>query len=185
MSRPLPSPEVSPASSPGAGPVYELGDFRLDCGRFALSHKGQPVRLERKPLELLILLVSREGQLVTRAEIAQRLRSSEVFVDTEHGINTAIGKLRHLLQDDAEDPHFIQTVTGMGYRFVAPVATVSTPAPVLPCDGIAEPSVTAPEVTPSARSRKRQLGWYVAAGPASWLRSAGCTSIDHGTAPWR
>ena len=78
-------------------------------------------------MELLILLASREGQLVTRAEIAQRLWSSEVFVDTEHGINTAIRKLRYLLRDDPDDARFIQTVTGMGYRFIAPVTKVETP----------------------------------------------------------
>ena len=79
-------------------------------------------------MELLILLVSRQGQLVSRAEIAQRLWSSEVFVDTEHGINTAIRKLRHLLHDDPEGPQFIQTVTGMGYRFVAPTVAIGEAA---------------------------------------------------------
>jgi TolB-like protein/DNA-binding winged helix-turn-helix (wHTH) protein/Tfp pilus assembly protein PilF len=101
--------------------VYQFGDFQLDCGRFDLVRKGHSLRVERKPMELLILLVSRQGQLLTRTEIAQRLWSSDVFVDTEHGINTAIRKLRHLLRDDPEDPKFIQTVTGMGYRFIAPI----------------------------------------------------------------
>ena len=110
------------------GPVFEFGDFRLDCGRFELLRGGRSLRVERKPMELLILLVSRQGQLVTRAEIAQRLWSSEVFVDTEHGINTAIRKLRHLLRDDSEDPEFIQTVTGMGYRFIAPTIPIEEPA---------------------------------------------------------
>ena len=94
--------------------MYQFGDFRLDCQRFELQFNGRAVRVERKPMELLILLASRQGQLVTRAEIAERLWSSEVFVDTEHGINTAVRKLRHLLRDDAEEPKFIQTVTGMG-----------------------------------------------------------------------
>jgi TolB-like protein/DNA-binding winged helix-turn-helix (wHTH) protein len=74
-------------------------------------------------MELLILLASREGQLVTRNEIADRLWASEVFVDTEHGINTAIRKLRYLLRDDPNHPQFIQTVVGMGYRFIAPITT--------------------------------------------------------------
>jgi DNA-binding winged helix-turn-helix (wHTH) protein/Tol biopolymer transport system component len=139
--------------------VYEFCDFRLDCGRFELQDKGQRLRVERKPLELLILLVSRQGQLVSRTEIAERLWSSEVFVDTEHGINTAIGKLRHLLHDDPEDPHFIETVTGMGYRFVAPVSPVFPAAPVLPAPGMPGPSVVAP-----APSRRRLVGWYVGAG---------------------
>jgi TolB-like protein/DNA-binding winged helix-turn-helix (wHTH) protein len=87
------------------------------------------MRVERKPMELLILLASREGQLVTRSEIADRLWASEVFVDTEHGINTAIRKLRYLLRDDPDHPQFIQTVIGMGYRFIAPITTVQKPSP--------------------------------------------------------
>jgi TolB-like protein/DNA-binding winged helix-turn-helix (wHTH) protein len=79
-------------------------------------------------MELLILLASREGQLVTRTEIAERLWASEVFVDTEHGINTAIRKLRYLLRDDPGHPQFIQTVVGMGYRFIAPITTVQKPS---------------------------------------------------------
>ncbi len=86
------------------------------------------MRVERKPMELLILLTSREGQLVTRSEIADRLWASEVFVDTEHGINTAIRKLRYLLRDDPDHPQFIQTVIGMGYRFIAPITTVQKPS---------------------------------------------------------
>lgn len=140
--------------------MYEFCDFRLDCGRFELLHKSRPLRVERKPLELLILLVSREGQLATRTEIAERLWSSEVFVDTEHGINTAIRKIRHLLHDDPNHPHFIQTVTGMGYRFVAPVSAV---APVLPAEVIPEPAVAAAPVAASLRPRRRLVGWYVGA----------------------
>jgi TolB-like protein len=79
-------------------------------------------------MELLILLASREGQLVTRGEIAERLWASEVFVDTEHGINTAIRKLRYLLRDDPDNPQFIQTVIGMGYRFIAPTTSVQKPS---------------------------------------------------------
>jgi DNA-binding winged helix-turn-helix (wHTH) protein len=79
-------------------------------------------------MELLILLASREGQLVTRSEIADRLWESKVFVDTEHGINTAIRKLRYLLRDDPDNPQFIQTVIGMGYRFIAPINTVQKPS---------------------------------------------------------
>ena len=91
-------------------------------------------------MELLILLVSRQGQLVTRGEIAQRLWSSEVFVDTEHGINTAIRKLRYLLRDDSEEPKFIQTVTGMGYRFIAPTVSIEEPAKDSPAAPTLEPA---------------------------------------------
>jgi TolB-like protein/DNA-binding winged helix-turn-helix (wHTH) protein len=104
-----------------AGPVYQFADFRLDCGSFELLRKGRALRMERKPIELLILLVSRQGELVTRAEIVQRLWSSEVFVDTEHGINTAIRKIRYALGDDPDNPRFVQTLPSRGYRFICPV----------------------------------------------------------------
>ena len=152
------------------GSVYRFGDFRLDCQRFELQLNGRAVRVERKPMELLILLASRQGQLVTRAEIAERLWSSEVFVDTEHGINTAVRKLRHMLRDDAEEPKFIQTVTGMGYRFVAPVTTaepVVAGGPIQASEVVGVPTGALPPAAeaPAVRSpsRRRALGWYAAA----------------------
>ncbi|WP_109485933.1 winged helix-turn-helix domain-containing protein [Occallatibacter savannae] len=172
------------------GSLYQFGDFRLDCQRFELQLNGRAVRVERKPMELLMLLASRQGQLVTRAEIAERLWSSEVFVDTEHGINTAVRKLRHLLQDDAEEPKFIQTVTGMGYRFVAPVTTVEPLRPVAADQSAAVSSEAGPayrvtagvkaetELLPAAGARKRwrALGWYAAAALCA-LGAFGGTAI--------
>jgi len=70
-------------------------------------------------MELLILLANSDGHLVTRQEIIERLWGKDVFVDTEHGINTAIRKIRLVLKDDPEKPRFVQTVTGKGYRFIA------------------------------------------------------------------
>ena len=107
--------------------VFEFGDFRLDCDRFELYRDGRSLKLERKPMELLILLAGRNSNLVTRAEIAERLWSREVFVDTEHGINTAIRKIRQVLGDDSEQPRFLLTVTGKGYRFIGTIAEVRQP----------------------------------------------------------
>jgi len=107
--------------------VLEFGEFKLDCARFELLHNGHSVKLERKPLELLILLATSNDRLVTRAEIAERLWDREVFVDTEHGINTAIRKIRQVLRDDPDQPRFVQTAPGMGYRFIAPVVTLPSP----------------------------------------------------------
>jgi len=104
------------------GAVYQFEEFQLDCGRFELTRNGRSLPVERKPMELLILLAERRGQLLTRAEIAERLWEREVFVDTEHGINTAIRKIRQTLRDNADEPRFVETVIGKGYRFVAPVA---------------------------------------------------------------
>ena len=97
-------------------------DFELDYGRFQLSRRGVPVRLEGLPLQLLMFLVEKRGQLMTREQIAGALWSEDVFVDVEQGINTAIRRIRRALGDDADEPHFLQTVVGRGYRFVAPGA---------------------------------------------------------------
>jgi len=160
-------------------PVFEFGDFRLDSGRFELLREGRGLRLERKPMELLLLLVEANGRLVTRAEIAQKLWDSEVFVDTEHGINTAIRKIRLVLRDDPENPRFIQTVTGMGYRFVAPVKSTpavpaseppklkASPEPIaLPVDSL-EPS--APPEDSAPRSRFPLPLWLAVAGACAIL----------------
>ena len=140
--------------------VYQFGDFRLDCGRFELLRNGSALQLERKPLELLILLIESDGQLVTRTEIAGRLWSSEVFVDTEHGINTAVRKVRQVLGDDSESPRFVRTVTGKGYRFSAPVARISpTESPPAPASPALSP--TPPTSSPTSRN---PLVWYIAGG---------------------
>ena len=97
-------------------------DFELDYARFQLFRSGTPVRLEGLPLQLLMFLVEKRGQLVTREEISSALWSKDVFVDVEQGINTAIRKIRRALGDDADEPHYLQTVVGRGYRFVAPNA---------------------------------------------------------------
>jgi TolB-like protein/DNA-binding winged helix-turn-helix (wHTH) protein len=104
--------------------VFEFDVFTLDCDRFELCRAGRSVKLERIPMELLILLARRNGHLVTRTEIAEYLWDKEVFVDTEHGINTAIRKIRQALRDDPEQSRFVQTVTGKGYRFIAPIVEV-------------------------------------------------------------
>jgi TolB-like protein/DNA-binding winged helix-turn-helix (wHTH) protein/Flp pilus assembly protein TadD len=98
--------------------VWSFGPFELDPGRFELRRNGRPLRIERIPMELLILLVSRDGQLVERQDIVQSLWGPGLHVDSEQGINTAIRKLRQILRDDPEKPKFIQTVVGKGYRFV-------------------------------------------------------------------
>jgi TolB-like protein/DNA-binding winged helix-turn-helix (wHTH) protein len=130
--------------------VYEFGDFRLDCTRFELLRDGRNIKLERKPMELLILLAEREGELVTRAEIIERLWGSEVFVDTEHGINTAIRKIRQALRDDPEQPRFVHTVMGRGYRFVGAIAQNS------PAEG-KPPAPHAPDATPQDSSAPQDL----------------------------
>src|SRR6266436_1930192 len=103
-------------------------DLELDRGAYELRRSGKALRLSRIPMELLLLLVDRRGDLVTREEIVERLWGKDVFLDTDNSINAAIRKLRQILDDDPEQPQFIHTVTGRGYRFVAPVSEVRTAA---------------------------------------------------------
>jgi TolB-like protein/DNA-binding winged helix-turn-helix (wHTH) protein len=148
--------------------VYQFGDFSLHCGRFELYRKGRRLKLERKPLELLVLLVSKHGQVVTRNEIAQCLWEREVFVDIEHGINTAIRKIRQILGDSSDLPQFVQTISGSGYRFIAPVTAVEPEVtePTQPTEDRvdlppAPPEMSAPPVIPTAARPHHRL-WVVA-----------------------
>ena len=104
---------------PDKGKKVCFGEFELDFGHFQLYRKGQPVRLEGLPLQLLMYLVENQRQLVTREQIAEALWGKDVFVDVEQGINTAIRKIRIALGDNSSQPQFLQTVVGRGYRLVA------------------------------------------------------------------
>jgi len=165
-------------------------DFELDCGRFELTRNGRPIPVERKPMELLILLAERNGQLLTRAEIVERLWQRDVFVDTEHGINTAIRKIRHTLRDDAEEPRFVETVTGKGYRFVAPVVvqggedgetTRSDPDAGLPetRTAVAEPTQISPEAAPSESGNQARWRWLAWAIPGLLLAAVAVGLAAH------
>ena len=138
--------------------IFEFGDLRLDCSRFELWRAGRSLKLERKPMELLILLATREGDLVTRAEIAERLWGSEVFVDTEHGINTAIRKIRQTLRDDPDQPRFVQTVMGKGYRFIGSISKAQLPPPVLHPEPAAPGAIDVAATVPTPQSSISETG---------------------------
>lgn len=116
---------------PDSGETFRFGDFVLDVAGYELRRSGRPVRLEQQPMDLLILLVQRRRQLVSRSDIIDRLWGKDVFVDVETGVHTAISKIRQALRDSPDAPAFIETVPGKGYRFIAPVEVVR--------DGIAAP----------------------------------------------
>ena len=108
---------------------YKFGQFELDLRSYDLKRDGEPLRLEKIPMELLIFLVEHHGQLVTRERIIERLWGKQVFLDTEQGVNTAIRKIRQVLLDDPEKPQFLETVVGKGYRFVGNVTAKEDESP--------------------------------------------------------
>ena len=128
--------------------VIKFDEFELDLGRYELRRQGQPLKLEKIPMELLILLAERQGQLVTRDEIIKRLWGDNVYVDTRQGINTAIRKIRLALKDDPDDPRVLLTVVGKGYRLVAPVTTLESARDEARAD--LEPAQVAPVAAPEA-----------------------------------
>ncbi len=115
-----------------------FGDFELDPPAYQLRREGKPVKLERIPMDLLLLLVNRRGELVTRAEIIETLWGKGVFLEGDTAINTAVGKLRYALRDSPNKPKYVQTVTGKGYRFIAPVAPAAQLAMHSPPHGAAD-----------------------------------------------
>ena len=104
-------------------------DFELDWRAYELRRKGQALKLSRIPLELLLLLVERRGELVTRDEIVERIWGKDIFLDTDNSINAAVRKIREVLNDNPEQPRFVQTVIGRGYRFIASSAEVGPSSP--------------------------------------------------------
>jgi DNA-binding winged helix-turn-helix (wHTH) protein/tetratricopeptide (TPR) repeat protein len=106
-----------------------VGEIELDLGRYELRRRGRRVKLERKPMELLIFLVSRREQLVSRQEIVVKLWRSNLFVDTEPNINNIVRKIRTALGDDPTRPRFLETVVGKGYRFTGPVRVIDARYP--------------------------------------------------------
>jgi serine/threonine protein kinase/Tfp pilus assembly protein PilF len=110
-------------------PIRFGGDFELDLRAYELRRSGRPLKLERIPMELLILLIERRGELVTREQIIERIWGKRVFLDTDSGTNAGIRKIRQVLKDDPEQPRFVQTVTGKGYRFIAFIEEPNPPPP--------------------------------------------------------
>src|ERR1700719_1771502 len=102
-----------------------VGEIELDLGRYELRRHGRRMKLERKPMELLIFLVARREQLVSRKEIVTKLWRSDLFIDTEPNINNIVRKIRTALGDDPAKPRFLETVVGKGYRFVGPVRVIN------------------------------------------------------------
>src|ERR1700723_3175816 len=102
-------------------PVRFGDDFELDGGMSQLRRSGRVLKLERIPMEVLLFLVQQRGELVTREQIVEKVWGKDVYLDTDNSINGAIRKIRQALRDDPEQPRFIQTITGRGYRFIATV----------------------------------------------------------------
>jgi TolB-like protein/DNA-binding winged helix-turn-helix (wHTH) protein len=125
--------------------TYRFGEFELDLDAQELRSGGQLLHLERRPMDLLALLVRSQGRLVSRDELVHTLWPKNVIIDFDSGLNTLVRKVRQALGDSSGEPRFIVTVPGRGYRFIAPVDE--------PAESVVAPSAALPENLRSSRVR--------------------------------
>jgi predicted ATPase/DNA-binding winged helix-turn-helix (wHTH) protein len=134
-------------STDAARTIFRFADFELDTVAYELRRKGRRLRLPRQPMDLLLLLLERPRELVSREEIARRLWAPGVCVDLDAGIHTAVLRIRQVLGESRESPRFLETVSGKGYRFIAPVERLSVDQ--------AQPSAEVPASADSVQNVRR------------------------------
>jgi cholera toxin transcriptional activator len=106
--------------------VFRFGTFEVNEATGELRKEGIRIKLHSQPFQVLVMLLERPSELVTREEMQQRLWGDDTIVDFDHGLNTAVNKLREALGDAAAKPRHVETVPGRGYRFIAPVSLTAT-----------------------------------------------------------
>ena len=142
--------------------TIRFGVFELDLRSGELQKQGRKIRLEGQPVQVLMCLLENPGELVTREELHRKLWPADTFVNFEHGLNTAVKRLRQALSDSADNPRFVETLPRRGYRFIAPIQvvpasgdvpiTASPPDP--PPEGIDQEQVDSSD-TPVVSERRR------------------------------
>jgi Tol biopolymer transport system component/DNA-binding winged helix-turn-helix (wHTH) protein len=157
------------ANSEGSRHRIRFGVFEVDLASRELRKNGVKLRLQDHPFRALALLLERPGELITRDEFREKLWPSDTFVEFDHGLNTAINKIRAALEDSADTPRFIETLPRRGYRFIFPVVTDSSPAaypePARPME------TAAPRATRFVRAR-RPLRYATVAAALAVLTAA-------------
>lgn len=110
-----------------SGPVrrFRFGTFEADESTGELRRQGIRIKLNAQPFHVLLMLLERPGEVLSREEIARALWSDDTFVDYDHGVNSAVNRIRDALGDSAGSPRYIETVARRGYRFVAPVESLA------------------------------------------------------------
>ncbi len=116
-------------TEPGQPSKIRFGIYELDLHSGEL-HKGRTrLRVQDQPLRVLIALLNKPGELVSREELRQELWPSDTFVDFEHGLRAAVNKLRQALNDDPDKPRYVETLPRRGYRFIFPTTAVQPAVP--------------------------------------------------------
>ena len=112
--------------------IARFGVFEVNLAAGELRKNGARINLQEQPFQLLVLLLERAPDVISREEITKKLWSPDVFVDFDKSLNTAVNKVREALGDSATNPKYVETLAKRGYRFLAPVVWISGPDPVPP-----------------------------------------------------
>lgn len=131
---------------------YRFGVFEADAATGELRRQGMRVKLNAQPFQILLMLLDRPGQLITRDEISRVLWPEGTFVDYEHGVNSAVNRIREALGDTAGSPRFVETLARRGYRFLAPVERVDAGDPNPPALNESQPAAPGDAATVSSPS---------------------------------
>src|ERR1700746_595842 len=118
-SRPISGGKMSETRFAEATVCFDV--FQIDLRAGELRREGRRVKLQEQPFRVLFLLLERAGDIVTREELREKLWPADTFVDFDHGLNSAVARLREALRDSAEKPRYIETIAKRGYRFIAPL----------------------------------------------------------------
>src|SRR5580692_4020437 len=190
----LPSGAKGTRVSPGElhkKTVYRFGPFQLDTSQATLTRNSNQLKLQDLPYRLLAILVERPGEIVSREEVRQRLWPQNTFVEFDNSLGVAIRKIRDVLGDNAEGPCYVETVPRRGYRFLAPVTTITEShdpvGPVAP-EPVSPPISSLSSEKHSAISGRRLLYIAIAAfivlaiGSAAYRFRPARTGIENKTA---
>lgn len=142
-------------------PRYRFGVFEADASTGELRRQGIRIKLNAQPFQVLLILLDRPGEILTREEITQAIWSDGTFIDYEHGLNSAVNRIREALGDSAGNPRFVETLARRGYRFIAPVQRIDVQAASQPGLG------TQHSVNETVIAESRELETSVALLPTS------------------
>jgi TolB-like protein/DNA-binding winged helix-turn-helix (wHTH) protein len=168
-------------SAVSSEPIFRFGLFEADVASHTLTRKGVRVRIQDKPFCVLSLLLKNPGKTITREELQRALWPEGTYVDFDTGLNVVLKKLRAAIDDDSDNPRFIETVPRRGYRFIAPVS-VAQHAPL--CDPATVPISSPPLGTALSHPARKLRLWlkYAVLGPVLLLASSGWYLLRHGSA---
>jgi TolB-like protein/DNA-binding winged helix-turn-helix (wHTH) protein/Tfp pilus assembly protein PilF len=153
--------------------ILHFGVFEVDLKACELRKHGLRIKLPEQPFQVLVVLLEKPGEIITREELRNRLWPGDTFVDFDHGLNNAVMRLREVLGDASENPRFVETIPRRGYRFIAPVVGSAFPVPPTTDSEVEAGDVPIEAASPTAE----RAAFEAASQPASIRRQPATTRL--------